>query len=216
MNGRFDLLVFDWDGTLFDSVGWIVECLQQAAYRCGLPMPSEQAAKAVIGLGLREAMEALFPEHPSEMALRLAENYRRHYNTKTIGADGLFAGVLDMLAELKGRGYRLAIATGKTRTGLDRALAATGTESFFHSTRCADETASKPDPEMLFQLMRELDIAGERTLMVGDSLHDLRMARNAGVSAVGVGCGANDLVELTGFGLLACLERTIDLLDVLN
>jgi len=216
MSNRFDLLVFDWDGTLFDSVGWIVGCLQRAACDCGLPVPSDRAAKSVIGLGLKEAMEALFPEHPSKMALRLAESYRRYYSGKMINVDGLFAGVLDMLMELRGRGYRLAVATGKTRVGLNHALAATGTELLFHSTRCADETASKPNPEMLFQLMCELDITQERTLMVGDSLHDLRMARNAGVPAVGVGCGANDLVELTEFGPLACLERTADLLRVLN
>jgi len=216
MSSRFDLLVFDWDGTLFDSVGWIVDCLRQAACDCGLPMPSDRAAKSVIGLGLKEAMEALFPEHPSETAFRLAESYRRYYGGKTIGADGLFAGVPGMLAELRERGYRLAVATGKTRAGLDHALAATGTELLFHSTRCADETASKPDPEMLFQLMSELDIARERTLMVGDSLHDLRMARNAGVPAIGVGCGANDLAELAELGPLACLERTADLLKILN
>ncbi|HYE34553.1 HAD-IA family hydrolase [Methylocaldum sp.] len=216
MNNRFDLLVFDWDGTLFDSVGWIVECLQLAAHDCGLSMPSNHAAKSVIGLGLKEAMETLFPEYPSEMAFRLAESYRRYYGRKTIGADGLFRGVFDMLAELRDQGYRLAVATGKTRSGLDHALAATGTGLFFHATRCADETASKPNPEMLFQLMRELDITEERTLMVGDSLHDLRMAHNAGVAAVGVGCGANDLVELAGFDSLACLDRTADLLKVLN
>jgi phosphoglycolate phosphatase len=181
-----------------------------------LPMPSDQAAKTVIGLGLKEAMAALFPEHPSDMTLRLADSYRRYYSGKAINADGLFAGVLDMLTELKECGYRLAVATGKTRAGLNHALAATGTGLFFHSTRCADETASKPDPEMLFQLMRELDISQERTLMVGDSFHDLRMARNAGVSVVGVGCGANDLAELAEFGPLACIERTADLLKILS
>lgn len=216
MRNQFDLLVFDWDGTLFDSVGWIVDCLQRAAHGCGLPIPSDQEAKSVIGLGLMEAMEALFPEYPSEMARRLVEGYRRHYGDRIISADGLFAGVLDMLTELRGRGYRLAVATGKTRAGLNHALAATGTELFFHSTRCADETVSKPNPEMLFQLMSEAGIARERTLMVGDSLHDLRMAHNAGVAAVGVGCGANDLFELAEFDPLACIERTTDLLEILS
>jgi phosphoglycolate phosphatase len=216
MKDQFDLLVFDWDGTLFDSVGWIVECLKQAALDCGLPAPSDQMARSVIGLGLNEAMEALFPEYPVEMAFRLAESYRLYYSSKTISSDGLFAGVFDMLTELRGRGYRLAVATGKTRSGLDHALAATGTENLFHSTRCADETASKPNPEMLLQLMSELGIGVDRTLMVGDSVHDLRMARNAGVPAVGVGCGANDLIELTELSPLVCIERTADLLGFLN
>lgn len=216
MKDRFDLLVFDWDGTLFDSVGWIVECLQQAASGCGLPAPSDQEARSVIGLGLKEAMEALFPEYPPEMAFRVAECYRRYYSSKTIGADGLFAGVFDMLTELRGRGFRLAVATGKTRSGLNHALAATGTKMLFHSTRCADETASKPNPEMLLQLMSELGISGGRTLMVGDSLHDLRMARNAGVPAIGVGCGADDLTQLAQLSPLVCIERTADLLNLLN
>lgn len=216
MKDRFDLLVFDWDGTLFDSVGWIVECLQLAASDCGLPVPSDMEARSVIGLGLKEAMEVLFPEYPAEMALRLAGCYRRYYSSKVIGADGLFVGVLDMLTELKQRGYRLAVATGKTRSGLNHALALTGTERLFDSTRCADETVSKPNPEMLLQLMSELGIDESRTLMVGDSLHDLRMARNAGVAAVGVGCGANDLAQLMELSPLLCIERTTDLLRFLN
>lgn len=216
MRNRFDLLVFDWDGTLFDSVGWIVECIQRAAYDCGFAVPTEREAKSVIGLGLHEAMEALFSDHPPATALRLAESYRGFYGGRRVSADGLFSGVFEMLTELKECGYLLAVATGKTRAGLNHALNLTRTETLFHSTRCADETASKPNPQMLFQLMNELDVAAEKTLMVGDSLHDLRMAHNAGVAAIGVGCGANELVELAEFDPLACIERTTDLLKFLK
>jgi phosphoglycolate phosphatase len=216
MKGRFDLLVFDWDGTLFDSVGWIVECLQQSAEECGLPVPSGEASRSVIGLGLHEAMQALYPGSPPELAARVAESYRRCYGARPLSAMGLFDGVRDMLAELQDRGYRLAVATGKARAGLDHALRSTGTGHLFHATRCADETASKPDPAMLFQLMDQLEVARHRTLMIGDSVHDLRMARNAGVHAVGVGCGADDLDRLAELEPLACLGTTAELLNLLG
>jgi phosphoglycolate phosphatase len=215
MKDRFELLVFDWDGTLFDSIGWIVECLQRAAEDCRLPVPDETAAKAVIGLGLLEAMQALYPGSPPELAVRVAESYRRHYHSQPATALGLFEGVEAMLAELRARGFKLAVATGKARAGLDRALRATGIGHRFHATRCADETASKPDPAMLFQLMEQLAVARDRTLMIGDSVHDLHMARNAGVGAVGVGCGANPPDELAELEPLACLKATAELLNLL-
>jgi phosphoglycolate phosphatase len=215
MKDRFELLIFDWDGTLTDSIGWIVECLQYAAEECGLEVPSDSAARSVIGLGLHEAMEALYPGSPPELAVRIVQSYRRYYGTRSTSMR-LFDGVREMLVELRARDYRLAVATGKARSGLDHALRATGTEDFFHATRCADETASKPDPTMLFQLMDELAVIPERTLMIGDSVHDLRMANYAGVRSIGVGCGANGLSELTEFGPLACLQATADLLSFLT
>lgn len=214
MRDRFDLLVFDWDGTLFDSIGWIVECLQRAALECDLALPSEAAARSVIGLGLHEAMARLYPGSAPELAPRLADIYRRHYVTRPMADLGLFEGVVDMLHELREHGFQLAVATGKARSGLDHCLRATGMESFFDATRCADETASKPDPAMLLQIMEELAVARERTLMIGDSLHDLGMARNAGVDAVGVGCGANGLGELAELRPLALLETTRELLTL--
>lgn len=216
MKERFDLLVFDWDGTLYDSVGWIVECLQVAAEDCGLPVPSDYAARSVIGLSLLDAMHALYPGSAPELAERVAHSYRQYYHTRTMDAAGFFDGVLDMLEALRGRGYRLAVATGKNRAGLDHMLDATGTRDVFHATRAADETASKPDPTMLFQLMTELRVAPERTLMIGDSLHDLRMARNAGIPAVAVGCGANALHELAELESLVCLEATADVLSLFD
>jgi phosphoglycolate phosphatase len=215
MKDRFDLLVFDWDGTLFDSIGWIVECLRRAAEDCRLPIPGETAAKSVIGLGLLEAMQALYPGSPPELAAEVARSYRRFYNAQPISAMSLFEGVGDMLAELRGRGYKLAVATGKARSGLGPALRETGTERLFDATRCADETASKPDPTMLFQIMDQLAVERERTLMIGDSVHDLRMARNAGIVAVGVGCGANRPDELAELEPLACLGATAELLNLL-
>jgi phosphoglycolate phosphatase len=216
MKNRFDLLIFDWDGTLFDSVDWIVECLQRAARDCGFPVPLPAAAKSVIGLSLAQAMATLYPGSDEAMARHLARSYQSHYGTRPAGPAGLFEGVPAMLETFRARGYRLAVATGKTRAGLGHVLAATGMDEVFDATRCADETASKPDPRMLHEIMAELKVGPERTLMIGDAVHDLHMARNAGVAAVGVGCGANDLGQLAALEPLACLERTLELLDLLD
>jgi phosphoglycolate phosphatase len=216
MSGKFDLIVFDWDGTLFDSVGRIVQSLQQAAAECGMPPPGDLAARAVIGLGLSEAMETLFPGSLPQQRENLVGCYRNHYLNGPGPALSLFKGVRDMLQALNRHGYRLAVATGKARAGLDRALRATATEEFFLTTRCADESASKPNPTMLFEIMASLGACPAKTLMVGDTLHDLRMARNAGIDCVGVGCGADELSRLAELEPLACLERTTDLLDWLH
>jgi phosphoglycolate phosphatase len=214
MNDRFDLLVFDWDGTLFDSVGFIAECVQRAAEDCGFPVPDDARAKSIIGLSLMESMQALYPGSPPDWAERMARSYRGFFNARPVAEIVLFDGVVEMLEELRGRGYKLAVATGKARAGLDACLVSTGTAHLFHSTKCADETASKPDPAMLFQLLDELAVGRERTLMIGDSTHDLRMARNAGIAAVAVSCGANQPDDLAEFEPLACLSATTDLLKL--
>jgi phosphoglycolate phosphatase len=213
MKNRFDLLVFDWDGTLIDSIQWIVESLNFAAEQCGLSVPEEQLARSVIGLSLDRAMATLFPQagHTEIEPLMLA--YQQHYNSKPLGRDALFAGVPEMLEELHEQGYKLAVATGKTRAGLDHAMTATDAFDWFHATRTAGETASKPDPLMLRQLMKELDVAPERTLMIGDSVHDMRMAQNAGIEAVGVFCGADRREQILAFQPLLGLENTVELLD---
>jgi phosphoglycolate phosphatase len=213
MRERFDLVVFDWDGTLYDSIGWIAECLQRAAEDCGLVVPSRRATCAVIGLGLREAFAALFPSVPETRLESLVSAYRSHYFDRPGGPGDLFPGVQDLLETLCALGLQLAIATGKSRNGLDRALVATGLSHFFAATRCADESASKPDPRMLRELLTELRIAPERALMVGDSIHDLEMARNAGVDAIAVACGASEVEDLLLWQPIACLRRTADLLD---
>jgi len=211
MKDRYDVLIFDWDGTLFDSIGWIVACLRHAARESGFAVPTESAARSVIGLSLPQAMQTLYPGSSEDMAQRLAQHYRTLYNTQTAASLGLFEGVETLLRDFRQRGYRLAVATGKARAGLDRALRETGMTDFFHATRCADETASKPHPLMIHQLLEELAAPPERALLIGDSLHDLRMAQNAGIDVVAVACGANSREELIEFGPLYCLETTTEL-----
>jgi phosphoglycolate phosphatase len=215
MKDRFGLLVFDWDGTLFNSIDWIVECIQRAAAECDCEIPAPSLARSVIGLGLKEAMETLFPGIERAAAERIARAYRFHFRARPITPDDLFAGVHDTLSRLRQHGYLLAVATSKARIGLDDALAATGTAPLFSATRCAGETASKPDPEMLLQLMRQLGIPRHRTVMIGDSIHDLRMANNAEVDAIGVTCGANGQAELSAHRPLACLSTTAELVNML-
>lgn len=215
MKNRFELLIFDWDGTLMDSIGWIVHCMQTAAEQVGCPVPTPESAKDVIGLSLIRAMDTLFPDAEPEQREQLARGYSQEYTSRHLGADALFDGVYDMLEELRGAGYRLAVATGKTRAGLQRALQATGTEDLFCITRTADETASKPDPLMLLEIMAHTEVAPERTLMIGDSIHDLQMAQNARISAIGVSCGAHSEQTLQQYRPLLCLSQPADLLYII-
>ena len=180
---QFDLIVFDWDGTLMDSTSAIVKCIQAAARDLGLPIPHDDDASHVIGLGLFEAMQTVMPGIDPDMYPRMVERYRYHYLTKDPELV-LFDGVREMLTELSQRGYFLAVATGKSRVGLNRALNAVGLLSLFHSTRCADETFSKPHPAMLQELTRELGQDLKRTVMIGDTTHDLLMANNAGAAGI--------------------------------
>jgi len=191
MPRRFDLIAFDWDGTLFDSTALIVRCIQNACRDVGTTVPSDQQAAWVIGLGLRDALMHAAPDFPAERYPELGLRYRHHYLASQHEVV-LFQGSLAMLHELKARNHTIAIATGKSRRGLDEALATTQLKGLFDATRTADETASKPHPLMLRELMAELGVAPERTLMVGDTTHDLLMATNAGVAGVGVSYGAHD------------------------
>lgn len=187
---QFDLIVFDWDGTLMDSTAHITRSIQAACRDLGLPVPGDEAANYVIGLGLREALQIAVPTlDPADYPL-LVERYRIHFLTREQTTE-LFVGVREMLAELRERGYLLAVATGKSRVGLNRALDEARLTSVFDGTRCADETFSKPHPAMLHELTRELGQDAGRTVMIGDTTHDLQMAINAGVAAVGVGYGAH-------------------------
>jgi phosphoglycolate phosphatase len=213
MKNRFELLIFDWDGTLMDSIGWIVHCLQTAADRAGCKVPPTQAAKDVIGLSLIRAMDNLFPEADPELREQLVCAYSQEYASRVLGPGDLFAGVREMLEELNGAGYRLAVATGKTRAGLQKALRATGTEALFCITRAADETSSKPDPTMLLEIMSHMKVAPERALMIGDSIHDLQMAQNAHISAIGVSCGAHSEEILQQYLPLLCLQQPTELLN---
>lgn len=192
---QFDLIVFDWDGTLMDSTAAIVKCIQAAARDLGLPVPSDTSAAHVIGLGLAEAMQAAMPDIQPSLYPRMVERYRYHFLTKDHELV-LFKGVREMLADLNNEGYFLAVATGKSRVGLNRALNATGLLSIFDATRCADETFSKPHPAMLQELTRELGQDLRRTVMIGDTTHDLMMANNAGASGIAVEFGAHPVAQL--------------------
>ena len=210
MTKRFDLLVFDWDGTLMDSAATIVACIQAVGRDLGLPTPDAKLASHVIGLGLHEALSHVFPTLRSEDYSKVVDSYRRHYQAK--GNDvGLFPGVSELLQELHHAGHFLAVATGKSRTGLDRALASSGLSQRFHSSRCADECFSKPHPSMLLELMEELNVQPSKTLMVGDTTHDLQMAANAGVSAVAVAYGAHNKKELLALQPLICVDDFAEL-----
>lgn len=205
MTERFDLIVFDWDGTLMDSAGAIVRAMQAAARDLGLPAPSDERARYVIGLGLADALQHAVPELPAADHARMVERYRHHY-LSTDRELSLFEGVEALIGTLAGRGCMLGVATGKSRLGLNRVLQHTGLAPYFHATRCADECFSKPHPAMLEELMDELGVRPERTLMVGDTTHDLQMARKAGTVALAVSFGAHSRAALEAEQPLDCLD----------
>jgi phosphoglycolate phosphatase len=207
---QFDFIVFDWDGTLMDSTATIVKCIQAAAKDLGLPIPGDHSAAYVIGLSLLEAMKAAVPNVDPKYYPRMVERYRYHYLLKDHELP-LFDGVRDMLNELSQDGYFLAVATGKSRVGLSRALHTAELTSLFDATRCSDETFSKPHPAMLQELTRELGQDMQRTLMVGDTTHDLQMANNAGAAAVAVEYGAHDAHLLSGFNPLYSAKTVAEL-----
>jgi phosphoglycolate phosphatase len=196
MPKQFDLIVWDWDGTLADSTGMITNAIVKAAEQVGLPAITPQAASNIIGLGLRESIEALYGDIPPEKAQALATQYTANYYAGESEIP-LFSGAADTIIELSKRGFKLAVATGKGRRGLNMALEHCGLGKYFHGTRTVDECFSKPHPQMLDELMDNLVALPERTLMIGDTSYDLQMAQNAGVSSVGVTYGAqsSDLWE---------------------
>ena len=212
---QFDLIVFDWDGTLMDSTGTIVRCIQASARDLGLPVPDQRAASYVIGLGLQDAMEAVLPELDPKFYPRMVERYRHHYLSQDHELV-LFDGVPAMLADLAQQGYFLAVATGKSRVGLNRALDTTRLLSVFDATRCADETFSKPNPAMLHELTRELGQDLKRTVMIGDTTHDLQMAVNAGAGGIAVHYGAHTPQELQSLAPLYAADSVAQLHAWLN
>jgi phosphoglycolate phosphatase len=198
---RFDLIAFDWDGTLFDSTAIIARCIQLAVGDAGGTVPSDEDASYVIGLGLMQALAHAAPDVPKEKYPLLGERYKHHYSREQ-DQISLFPGVLEMLVELKASQYFLTVATGKSRWGLNQALAHVDLKDLFHASRTADETAGKPHPRMLHELMAEMGVSPERTLMVGDTTHDLQLAANAGCASVGVNYGAHDATALAALGPL--------------
>ena len=207
---RFDLIVFDWDGTLFDSTRLIAGCIQSACADVGVTVPSDADASYVIGLGLADALAHAAPSLPRERYPELGERYRHHYVARKDDLV-LFDGTLAMLSALKRCNHALAVATGKTRHGLDDALRASALAELFDATRTADETAGKPDPQMLHELMRELGVPAQRTLMIGDTTHDLQMAVNADCACVGVSFGAHPHASFGPFAPLHVAHTTAEL-----
>ena len=192
---RYRLLAFDWDGTLADSAAIIATAIQSACRDVGEPVPDDIAARFVIGLGLADALAHVAPALSVERHPELAARYRHHYLSRDPEIP-LFGGVRELLAELHEAGFLLAVATGKTRVGLDRALVANSLVGRFHATRCADEGQPKPHPDMLLHLIAHLGVTPAQTLMIGDTTHDLELARAAGVDAVAVTYGAHERAGL--------------------
>ena len=202
---RFELLVFDWDGTLMDSAAAIVASLQAACRDLELPVPTEERARYIIGLGLNDAMAHVLPDLDPAHYPRVAERYRAHYLQRDADIT-LFPGAADTVVALHAAGFLLAVATGKGRRGLQRALDATGLKAYFHATRCADEGYAKPHPGMLRALTEELGVPNDRTLMIGDTTHDMEMARAAGVARLGAAYGAHAKDVLLSYAPVACVD----------
>lgn len=192
---NFDLIVFDWDGTLMDSTAAIVDSLLESAAELNLPVPDRKRSAHVIGLGLREAWETVLPGLDESLYPKLIALYRKHYLINSLKIT-LFEGIRELIEDLSDRGYLLAVATGKSRAGLNRVLAETHLTAYFDGTRTVDESFSKPHPAMLLELSDELQVPTDRMLMIGDTTHDLLMAQNAGVKCIGVNYGAHSVEEL--------------------
>jgi phosphoglycolate phosphatase len=207
---QFDLVVFDWDGTLFDSTALITRSIQAACADLGVPVPSDRDASYVIGMGLIDALQHAAPDLPRERYKELGERYRHHYFARQHEIV-LFEGTLAMLQSLKSRNHWLGVATGKSRRGLDEALQSVQLKGVFDATRTADETASKPNPQMLLELMQEFGVDPARTLMIGDTTHDLQLAANAGAAAIGVGYGAHAFESFAGFSTRHIAHSVADL-----
>lgn len=192
---HYDAVIFDWDGTLMDSTFSIVESIQLASADVGLPVPSTMQASWIIGLSLESGLYKAVPELTADLMPAFIERYRHHFFQRDKSIK-MFDGAVPMLAELRQRTIPISVATGKSRAGLDRVLRAVELVDYFNTTRCADETQSKPDPQMLHEIMWELDLEPERVLMVGDTTHDIHMAHNAGMDSLAVTYGAHDVPTL--------------------
>ena len=214
VNEQFDLIVWDWDGTIANSTGMIVDAIVLAAAQVGLPALDPIAASNIIGLGLKESIHSLFGDLAADKAQQLASQYNANYYAGE-SAIPLFDGARELIIELHRRGSKLAVATGKGRRGLDLALEHCGLAQYFHETRTMGECFSKPHPQMLDELMEELVVRPERTLMIGDTSYDLEMAQNAGVSSVAVTFGAQSRDKLVRYNPLVIFDKFSDLNDYL-
>ena len=207
---RFELLVFDWDGTLTDSSDLIIASMQLACVDLGLPVPDAQQVRHIIGLGFNEALAHLLPELPASDYPQLKDRYRYHFFSRDEPVP-VFSGAIETIQKLHDAGFLLAVATGKSRRGLNRDFQETGLGLYFHASRCADECFSKPHPGMLFELIEELHVDAGKTLMIGDTTHDLQMAQSAGVASLAVSYGAHSKEKLLAMSPLACVNDTLEL-----
>ena len=208
---KFKLLVFDWDGTIMDSADNIIECVREAAKDLSLEVPSDDAIRNIIGLGLKEAVTEMFPGIDDEQIWKVVERYRVHFLDHKRKPSPLFKGAEETLRQIAEKEYLMAVATGKGRSGLDRVLGLTGLGDLFHTSKCADESFSKPHPDMLLQIMDEMGVNGDETLMIGDTDYDMQMAINAGAHRLAVSYGSHSYERLMKTEPLGCLDDIRDL-----
>jgi phosphoglycolate phosphatase len=211
MPNKYQLVVFDWDGTVMDSEARISICMQLAARDCGYPVPQRAEIREIIGLSMQKAIYQLSGVEDAQEIKRLGDAYRTHWLNDDIGASALFASAEETLQQLTEQGYLLAIATGKSRRGLDKALQETSLGRYFHMSRCADETHSKPHPQMVLDILTDLDTMADKALVIGDTEFDMQMAANAKVDAVGVSYGAHASNRLKEQGALAIFDTLLEL-----
>jgi phosphoglycolate phosphatase len=215
MGKRFDLIIFDWDGTLMDSAALIVDSVQAAARDLGLTVPTDERARHIIGLGLVDALRYAMPDLLPDRYQEAAERYRHHYLARDHQLT-LFTGAEELVAELARAEHFLAVATGKSRVGLNRAFSDSGLGTYFHASRCADECHSKPHPQMVEELMAEFGVTPKQTLMIGDTIHDLQMAKNARVASLAVCYGAHPRSQLEAEAPLHCAASVAEMTDWLR
>ncbi len=213
MSTRYKMIIFDWDGTLMDSLSRIVSCMQAAGNDFGLPALTESEVHEIIGLGLGEAISELYPQLVPDEIQQFRERYAHHYLRQDQAPSQFYDGIVPMLDNLRERPTLLSVATGKSRKGLDRVMNAVSSGHYFHSSRCADETESKPSPRMVLELLELHGIAPEEAVVVGDTEFDMAMAQSAGVDRLGVGWGAHRLHRLEKYQPQGCFETVKDLSD---
>ncbi|WP_241970597.1 HAD family hydrolase [Idiomarina aquatica] len=210
------LVIFDWDGTLMDSIGRIVSAMRATAQHLRLSVPTEQAVKDIIGLSLEPAIELLFGRLPTAQHQQFLARYRDEYVDLNTTPTPLFDDAIEVIEQLRQRQYGVAVATGKARRGLDRVWLETQVGHLFDGSRCADESKGKPDPQMLHELMTELGYLPQQTVMVGDSVHDIKMAKAAGVRAIGVDFGVHDAQRLKAAGADHVISRLSELPNIIG
>jgi phosphoglycolate phosphatase len=213
-NLQYPMIVWDWDGTIMNSTPTIVDCMQKACADLDMEIPSDQIASHVIGLGLHESIKIILPQIDEGEYPLVLERFRHYYLSRDHELI-LFAGISELLTDLKAKGHLLAVATGKPRHGLDRTLQLHGLSEFFHDTKTADQTRAKPHPQMLLELMEGWNLPPQEVLMIGDTTHDLKMAISAGVDAIAVAYGAHPKEELLSLAPKACVETVKDLREIL-